>query len=112
MKYAWCLLELERRESLSQRGVFLLPALRKDNALRENLVHQKRRQLIDEGVPRENIAIRNLELLNDGVKVPIDMPEDIPAIIKGFQLGFISILQLNTRSLVNFEKRTKLSNLI
>ena len=83
-----------------------------NNALRENLVLQKRRQLLDEGVPREKHKITNLELFNDRVKVPIDMPEDTSVIVKGFWLGFISILKLSTRSIVNFERRTMLANAI
>ena len=38
----------EKKERLSQRGV-LLPAPTKDDALREILVLQKHRQLLDEG---------------------------------------------------------------
>ena len=40
----------DKRESLYQRSVFLLSALTKDDDLRESLVFQKRRQLLDEGM--------------------------------------------------------------
>ena len=74
----------EKSQSLSQKGVFLLPDLTKNNALIENLVLQKRRELLDKGMPREKHKIKNLELFNDRGKVPIDMPEEISGIVKGF----------------------------
>ena len=55
-----------------EKEVYLLPALTKESAIKENEILKKRRQLLDEGVPREKLKIRNLELFNDGVKVTID----------------------------------------
>ena len=59
-------------------------ALTKHDALRKILVLQKRRQLLDEGMPGKKLKIRNLELFSDKVKVPIDMAEDISGIVRGF----------------------------
>ena len=62
---------IEHREELAKRNVYLLPALSKEDALKENLILKKRRELLTEGVPRDKLKIRNLELFNDGAKVEI-----------------------------------------
>ena len=47
----------------------MLPALSRDDALKENQMLKKRRELLDGGVPKEKLKILNLELYSDGVKV-------------------------------------------
>ena len=51
----------------------MLPALSRDDALKENQMLKKRRELLDGDVPKEKLEIRNLELYNDGVKVQLDV---------------------------------------
>ena len=63
---------LEKRTQLSERKVFLSPALTKEVAAKENQILKKRRELITEGVPKEKLRIRNLELFNDNVKVELN----------------------------------------
>ena len=63
---------LEKRTQLSERKVFLSPALTKEDAAKENQILKKRRELITEGVPKEKLRIRNLELFNDNVKVELN----------------------------------------
>ena len=70
----------EKREQLVEKEVYLLPALTKESAIKENEILKKRRQLLDEGVPRKKLKIRNLELFNDGVKVTIDTELRNPSI--------------------------------
>ena len=59
------------REMLKQKGAFILPALSKEDALKENLILERRRELLDQGVPAEKLKIRNLELFKEGQKVKI-----------------------------------------
>ena len=63
---------LEKRTQLSERKIFLSPALTKEDAAKENQILKKRRELITEGVPKEKLRIRNLELFNDNVKVELN----------------------------------------
>ena len=51
--------------------MFILPALSKEDAIKENLCLKKRREIIEEYVPREKLKIRNLELFNDGRKIDL-----------------------------------------
>ena len=48
-------------------------SLSRDDALKEHQMLKKRRELLDGGVPKEKLKIRNLELYNDGVKVQMDV---------------------------------------
>ena len=82
------------------------PALSRDDALKENQMLKKRRELLDgAAVPKKKLKIRNLELYNDGVKVQLDVQN-------AHRLGgFLHTLQLNTRSLVNIE-RSKFVNAV
>ena len=61
----------EKREMLIQQNVFLLPALSNDDSYTENMCPKKGRELLDAGVPKDKLKIRNLELFNDGVKVEL-----------------------------------------
>ena len=63
----------EFRNSLVERNIYMLPALSRDDALKENQMLKKRRELLDGGVPTEKLKIRNLELYNDEVKVQLDV---------------------------------------
>ena len=63
----------ECRNNLVERNIYILPALRRDDALKENQMLKKRTELLDGGVPKEKLKIRNLELYNDGVKVQLDV---------------------------------------
>ena len=68
---------------------------------------KKRRELVDGAVPKEKLKNRNLELYKDGVKVRLDI-QNAPA----HWLGFLFILHLNARSLVNIERRSKFKNAV
>ena len=56
----------EKRDELRDEEIYLLPASSKEDARKENLCLKRRRELLDEGVPKEKIKIRNFELFNDG----------------------------------------------
>ena len=58
----------EFRNSLVERKIYMLPALSRDDAMKENQRLKKRRELLDGGEPKEKLKIRNLELYNDGAK--------------------------------------------
>ena len=45
---------VEKRLELIERGIFITTALSKEDARKENLCLKKRRQLLDEGVPKKN----------------------------------------------------------
>ena len=64
----------KRRHDLKDKGIFVLPALSKEESATENLCVKKRRQLLEQNVPREKLKIRNLEFYNDGFKVAIEDP--------------------------------------
>ena len=61
----------EKTTVLTGKGVFILPALSKGHAIKENLCLKKRRELLEENVPRDKLRIRNLEFFNDGKKVDL-----------------------------------------
>ena len=62
----------EKRDALRDEKIYLLPALSKEDAMKENLCLKRRRELLDEGAPKEKIKIRNFELFNDGKKEMIE----------------------------------------
>ena len=49
----------KNRKQLAQKEVYLLPALNKENYVRENMCIKKRRKIIDDGVPKEKVGILN-----------------------------------------------------
>ena len=67
--------------------------LAKSQEHREDLIKQNiyflftRRQLLDQGVPREKLRIRNLELFNNGRKIHLESEK-----IESSRLGFPNIL--------------------
>ena len=63
---------VERRNELKSQNVFISQALSKDEAIKESLCLEKRRELLEEGVPREKLKIRNFELFNNEVKVELE----------------------------------------
>ena len=65
----------EKRDELRDEEIYLLPALSKEDARKENLCLKRRRKLLDEGVPKEKIKIRNFELFNDGKKEMIEIEQ-------------------------------------
>ena len=62
----------EKRDELRDEEIYLLPALTKEDARKENLCIKRRRELLEEGVPQEKIKTRNFELFNDGKKDMIE----------------------------------------
>ena len=62
------------RLDLKDKGIFVQPALSKEDSRKENLCLKKPGQLLEQNVPHENLKIRNLELYNDRVKVPFKDP--------------------------------------
>ena len=81
----------------------------KDDAINENLILKKRRDLLNEGVAREKMKIGNLELFSDGVKVDINSEPDAK---KGKWLAFLNVLLFRARYLINSERRFKLANAV
>ena len=103
---------VENREVLTEESIYFLPALSKADVIKENQVLKKRRELLDEGVPREKLKIRNFELFNDGKKVAMDATELPPKEQSSIWLDNVSVLLLNARSPQNYERRLKLRNAI
>ena len=65
----------EKRDELRDEEIYLLSALSKEDARKENLCLKRQRELLDEGVPKEKIKIRNVELFNDGKKEMIEVEQ-------------------------------------
>ena len=99
----------EQREALSEMGIYLLPALSKDDAIKENLILKNRRDLLNQGVAGENLKIRNSQPFNDGVKVDINSEPDAQ---KGKCLAFLNLFLFNAKTLFNSERRFKLANAV
>ena len=66
---------VENREVLTEESIYFLPALSKADVIKEKQVLKKRRELLDEGVPREKLKICNFEIFKDGKKVAMDATE-------------------------------------
>ena len=66
---------VENRKVLTEESIYFLPALSKADVIKENQVLKKRRELLDEGVPRVKLKTRSFELFNDGKKVAMDATE-------------------------------------
>ena len=62
---------VEKQEMLIQQNVFLLPVLSNDNSYKENMCMEKRRKLMDAGVTKDKLKIRNLKFVFDCVKVEL-----------------------------------------
>ena len=61
----------EKRTVSTEKVVFIKPSLSKEDAIKENLCLKKRRDLLEENVPRNKLKFRKLELFNDGKKVDL-----------------------------------------
>lgn len=55
--------------TLAEEGIFILPALSKEESDKENQCLKLRREYINNGTPKENIKIKNFELFVNGAKV-------------------------------------------
>ena len=95
-----------RRRDLNDPCIFVLHALSKEDSKVENFRLKNGRQLPEQNMTREKLKIRNRELNNDGVKVAIQDP------VNESWLGFLNILQIMVRNLVNFDRRMKFANAI
>ena len=62
----------EKRDEMKEMNIFLSRALCKEDSIKENLCLKRRREMLEEGVPREKLKIRNLELFHDGAKVQLN----------------------------------------
>lgn len=65
----------ENRQMLSSRNIYILQALSKEDSMKENLCLKKRRELLNQGVDRGKLRIRNFELFNNNVKVELSSEE-------------------------------------
>ena len=62
----------EKRDEMKEMNIFLSRALSKEDSIKENLCLKRRREMLEEGVPREKLEIRNIELFHDGAKVQLN----------------------------------------
>ena len=67
----------EDRTRIKEVGIHILPALSAEHAKRENMCLKKRRELLNNGITPSQLKIRNFELFQDGVLVPLgeEQPE-------------------------------------
>ena len=104
----------EKRDEMKEMNTFLSRALCKEDSIKENLCLKRRREMLEEGVPRQKLKIRNLELFHDGAKIQLNQtsqPEQKIA-TSNVWLDHLHVLQFNARSLVNHERRFKMANAI
>ena len=62
----------EKRDEMKEMNIFLSRALSKEDFIKENLCLKRSREMLEEGVTREKLKIRNLELFHDGAKVQLN----------------------------------------
>ena len=62
----------EKRSELSDKNLFLMPALTADESRKENLCLKKRRELLDEGVEKFLLKIRNFKLFKGNQEIPLE----------------------------------------
>ena len=62
----------EKRDEMKEMNIFLSRALSKEGYIKENLCLKRRREMLEEGVPREKLKIRNLEFFHDGAEVQLN----------------------------------------
>ena len=63
---------LERRPELKDMNVFVSRALSIEDSRKENISLKRRKELIEQGVERDKLKIRNFTLYNDGTEVPLN----------------------------------------
>ena len=61
----------ENRDKFVTENVYLTYALTKEEALKESLCLKRSRELLNDGVPREKLNIRNFELFSSNVRVDL-----------------------------------------
>ena len=62
----------EKRDEMKEMNIILKRALSKKDSIKENLCLKPRREMLEEGVPREKLEIRNFEFFHDGAKVQLN----------------------------------------
>ena len=108
MKHAWLWQKAKNFGNCwNKKGVLILPVLSKEDTLKENLILKKRREVLDERLPAEKLKIRNLELFKEGQNVEINTEG-----ANSDWLGFLNILHIYTRSLIDIDRRMKFSNAV
>ena len=70
------------------------------------MLNKEQRQLLEQAVTHRKLKIRIVELYNNWVKITIENPVNVS------WLDFLNNLQINARSLVNFDRRMKFANAI
>ena len=93
------------RQRFSELGIYLLPALSINDAIKESLILKKRRDILNVEVDRQKLKIKFFELLNKGVKLKISFEPDAK---KGKRLAFLKFHLINARSSNRSERRFKL----
>ena len=82
---------------------------RNADVFEENQVLKNRKELPEEGVSREKLKSHNFD---DGKKVEIDETALFPKEQSSRWLDSVSVLHLNARSLLNYERRHKFRNAV
>ena len=67
----------ENKKRMKEMGIHILPALSSEDARREKMRLKKWRELLNNGITLSQLKIRNFELFQDGVLVPLseEQPE-------------------------------------
>ena len=61
----------ENRKRIKEMGIHILPPLSVEDAKRENMCLKKQRELLNNGITPSQLKIRNFELFQEGVLVPL-----------------------------------------
>ena len=62
----------EKRSELSDKKLFLMPTLTADESRKENFWLKKKRELLDEGVEKSLLKIRNFKLFKGNPEIPLE----------------------------------------
>ena len=100
---------VERRPELKDMKVFVSRALSIEDSRKENICLKRRKEHLEQVVEREKLKIRNFTLHNDRIEVPLS---NTPNIQTKTLLSHIQILQFNARSLLDCQRRFKMTNAI
>ena len=99
----------ERQPELKDMKVFVSRALSIEDSRKENICLKRRKEHLEQVVERDQLKIRNLTLHNDRIEVPLN---DTPNIQTKTWLSHIQILQFNARSLLDRQRRFRMTNAI
>ena len=100
---------VERQPELKDMNVFVSRALSIEDSRKENICLKRRKEPTEQCVERDKLDIRNFILYNEGIEVPLNETANNQT---KTCLSHLQILQFNARSLLDCQRRFKMTNAI